>query len=56
MEYVGWRDVKSAMRYIDAADPFAGMGTMALVAENMQPCIRDQRPHASSGAVTIEGD
>ncbi|QDQ28902.1 site-specific integrase [Chitinimonas arctica] len=25
MEYVGWRDVKSAMRYIDAADPFAGM-------------------------------
>lgn len=24
MEYVGWKDVKSAMRYIDAADPFAG--------------------------------
>ncbi|PHV11700.1 site-specific integrase [Chitinimonas sp. BJB300] len=23
MEYIGWRDVKSAMRYIDAADPFA---------------------------------
>lgn len=22
MEYVGWRDVKSAMRYIDGADPF----------------------------------
>lgn len=22
MEYVGWKDVKSAMRYIDAADPF----------------------------------
>jgi integrase len=22
MEYVGWRDVKSAMRYVDAADPF----------------------------------
>lgn len=24
MEYVGWKDIKSAMRYIDAADPFAG--------------------------------
>ena len=23
MEYVGWKDVRSAMRYIDAADPFA---------------------------------
>lgn len=23
MEYVGWRDVKSAMRYLDADDPFA---------------------------------
>ncbi|GAB3265973.1 tyrosine-type recombinase/integrase [Chitinimonas naiadis] len=22
MEYIGWRDVKSAMRYIDATDPF----------------------------------
>lgn len=34
MEYVGWRDVKSAMRYIDAADPFAsalnGQGWQAL--------------------------
>ncbi|SMC29415.1 Site-specific recombinase XerD [Andreprevotia lacus DSM 23236] len=23
MEYVGWRDVKSAMRYLDSADPFS---------------------------------
>ena len=23
MEYVGWRDIRSAMRYIDRADPFA---------------------------------
>jgi integrase len=23
MEYVGWRDVRSAMRYIDGGDPFA---------------------------------
>ncbi|STB63593.1 tyrosine-type recombinase/integrase [Chromobacterium violaceum] len=23
VEYVGWKDVKSAMRYIDGADPFA---------------------------------
>ncbi len=25
MEYVGWRDVHSAMRYTDAADPFDGL-------------------------------
>ena len=23
MQYVGWRDVQSALRYIDGADPFA---------------------------------
>ena len=23
MEYVGWKDIRSAMRYIDRADPFA---------------------------------
>lgn len=23
MAYVGWKDVRSAMRYIDATDPFA---------------------------------
>lgn len=25
MEYVGWKDVQSAMRYVDAADPFGNM-------------------------------
>lgn len=25
MDYVGWRDVHSAMRYLDAADPFQGL-------------------------------
>jgi integrase len=25
MEYVGWRDVQSAMRYMESADPFAQM-------------------------------
>lgn len=25
MEYVGWRDVQSAMRYVEAADPFAAI-------------------------------
>lgn len=25
MEYVGWRDVQSAMRYIESSDPFAAM-------------------------------
>ncbi|MES2039358.1 MAG: tyrosine-type recombinase/integrase [Pseudomonadota bacterium] len=23
MEYVGWKSIQSAMRYVDAADPFA---------------------------------
>ena len=23
MEYVGWKNVQSAMRYVDSADPFA---------------------------------
>lgn len=26
MEYVGWRDVQSAMRYLESADPFERMG------------------------------
>lgn len=30
MEYVGWKDVKSAMRYIDGADPFANSGGNAV--------------------------
>lgn len=29
MEYVGWRDVQSALRYIDSADPFAAFRTPA---------------------------
>lgn len=27
MQYVGWRDVRSAMRYIESADPFAVLRT-----------------------------
>ncbi len=38
MEYVGWKDVKSAMRYIDGADPFARTriehGLLALPAQS----------------------
>ena len=41
MEYVGWKDVKSAMRYIDAADPFARQkieaGLQALNPPTTQP-------------------
>lgn len=37
MEYVGWRDVHSAMRYMDAADPFA----------HMRPETRDTAPPES---------
>jgi integrase len=30
MEYVGWRDAKSAMRYIDAPDPFRSSGVVQI--------------------------
>lgn len=30
MEYVGWRDVHSAMRYVEATDPFARLGPHAM--------------------------
>jgi integrase len=30
MEYVGWKDVKSAMRYVDGGDPFAQMTSRRL--------------------------
>lgn len=31
MEYVGWRDVKSALRYIESRDPFSGLRSDAAV-------------------------
>ncbi|WP_151639313.1 site-specific integrase [Noviherbaspirillum aerium] len=34
MEYVGWRDVQSAMRYVDAADPFANYRRQSQLAKN----------------------
>jgi integrase len=30
MQYVGWKDVKSVMRYIDVADPFANFRLQCL--------------------------
>ena len=32
MEYVGWRDVHSAMRYVQAADPFGEARSRAALA------------------------
>jgi integrase len=39
MEYVGWRNVQSAMRYVDAADPFATyrLQTLGEGNEKLQP-------------------
>ncbi|MEC4723786.1 site-specific integrase, partial [Noviherbaspirillum sp. CPCC 100848] len=34
MEYVGWRDVQSAMRYVDAADPFANYRLQSKLTED----------------------
>lgn len=39
MEYVGWSDIKSAMRYLDAADPFA-----PLRIEHCIVALSDQSP------------
>lgn len=36
MEYVGWKDVQSAMRYIDSADPFAGLSLEESSKERLQ--------------------
>ncbi|SIT44946.1 Integrase family protein [Paraburkholderia ribeironis] len=50
MEYVGWKDVRSAMRYIDAADPFAQhriesalMATPALAQPQPSPSLAGPR-------------
>lgn len=40
MEYVGWKDVQSAMRYVDAADPFARQRA-ALVLSPSPPTTQD---------------
>ncbi|MBS2132234.1 site-specific integrase (plasmid) [Burkholderia thailandensis] len=39
MEYVGWKDVRSAMRYIDAADPFAQHRIESALASTSAPSL-----------------
>lgn len=39
MEYVGWRDVKSALRYIESRDPFIGLRS-----EGAVPMVASQTP------------
>ena len=49
MEYVGWRDMKSALRYIDSNDPFARMRLeSSLSPENTTPKIIKATPVADS--------
>jgi integrase len=49
MEYVGWRDVRSAMRYIDGGDPFARQRIEAsLPAPAVQAPLALPTPEASS--------
>jgi len=43
MEYVGWKDVQSAMRYIDAPDPFAQYRTETGIAKSSLPIERDEQ-------------
>lgn len=40
MEYVGWRDVNSAMRYLDGADPFARQRIEASLPPIVPPRLR----------------
>lgn len=46
MEYVGWKDVQSAMRYVDAADPFGNVridtGLPALAGAQIRPACSDK--------------
>lgn len=43
MEYVGWKDVQSAMRYIDAPDPFTQYGTETGMAKGAAQIERDEQ-------------
>lgn len=58
MEYVGWKDVRSAMRYIDAADPFAQHRIeSALATTPAQPgppmvALPVKSPSSTTGAMT----
>lgn len=51
MEYVGWKDVKSAMRYIDGADPFAALSPSLVVAQEVM-----ESPPAQLSQRLIEGE
>lgn len=59
MEYVGWKDVKSAMRYIDAADPFARQRIEAALpaAKEVATLARNSLPQQSclELELTVEG-
>lgn len=44
MEYVGWKDVRSAMRYIDAADPFAQHRIESALAAPPEIAVSAQTP------------
>jgi integrase len=43
MEYVGWKDVQSAMRYIDSPDPFAQYRTETGIATVIAPIEQDEQ-------------
>jgi integrase len=53
MEYVGWKDVRSAMRYIDAEDPFAQHRIESALAAMPEPA---QIQSALSTCRIVDGD
>lgn len=60
MEYVGWKDVKSAIRYIDAIDPFttikepAPSPVLHTVAVPDTPSVRSSRPAVPPTMLRVE--
>lgn len=56
MEYVGWRDVKSAMRYLDADDPFAQQRIERSLTEAPTTSVPRLPAPPSSPAVEVDLD
>lgn len=52
MEYVGWRDMHSAMRYIDGTDPFARQRIEASLPPAPTPVLALPAPKAGNAATT----
>lgn len=53
MEYVGWRDMQSAMRYLDGADPFARQRIEASLPPVTSPVLALPKPGAEVAPTVV---